>query len=184
MIKTDAHFSNDRQHRYWLLRIWDDTLPLGCSIGINPSTADETINDPTVRKDMGFLTRFGFGGLLKLNVGAYRATDPRHWRAALDPIGPLNKPSHLLKYLDEFKPGLIIAAWGKNGNYARPHCKALRDQIGQRLMCLGINPDGTPKHTLMLPYTTPLQAFHDHYDGQNECVTCDRWAGKVGALHG
>ena len=71
--KTDALLSDDRQYRFWLLRIWDDCLPVQCSCGINPSTADERDNDPTIRKDIGFASRSGFGGILKVNVCAYRA---------------------------------------------------------------------------------------------------------------
>jgi hypothetical protein len=179
-MKTDALLSGDRKYRYWLTRIWDESKPMGCVIGVNPSKADEKEDDPTIRKDIGFLTRFGFGGLLKLNVGAYRSTDPRNWRKALDPIGdPLNSARTLAEYVGKFGVKLTIAAWGKNGNYFLGRCNAIRREI-PGLMCLGTNPDGTPRHTLMLAYSTPLQSFHDHGEGQNECTACDRWAGRVG----
>lgn len=176
---TEAFLSDDRQYRYWLRRIWDPEKPLGCSIGINPSTADETADDPTIRKDIGFFKRLGLGGLLKLNVGSFRSTNPVAWRHAPDRTGPLGTPEHLRQYVEHFQPVLVVAAWGKNGNYASLACAAIQDAL-HPLMCFGTNPDGTPRHTLMLPYTTALRAFHEHYEGQNECTTCDRWAGKVG----
>jgi hypothetical protein len=99
---SEAYLSDDRRYRYWLLRIWDDALPVMANIGANPSTADETVNDPTIRKDIGFATRLGFGGLLKLNVGGFRATKPKDWYNAADPFGPENSIAHLLEYLATF----------------------------------------------------------------------------------
>lgn len=157
-MRTEAYFSPDRIYRYWLLRVWDERLPLVASIGVNPSTADERLNDPTIRKDIGFASRLGFGGLLKLNVGAYRATDPRKWRKAADPIGDLNSARHLAEYIDQFNVGTAIAAWGKNGNYFIGRCEAIAREIPD-LYCFGRNDDGSPRHTLMLPYSTPLEKF-------------------------
>lgn len=154
-MRTEAYLSEDRQYRYWLLRVWDDNLPLLCTISINPSTADETENDATIRKDIGFATRLGFGGVLKLNVGAYRATDPKKWRIAADPFGPENTIEHLRQYVEKFHPTKIVAAWGKNGNYAKERCAEIV-QAFPELWCWGKNNDGTPVHPLMLAYTTPL----------------------------
>lgn len=86
-MQTKAYLSECRQYRYWLTRIWNHALPMLAVIGVNPSTADEVENDPTIRKCMGFAERLGFGGLLMINVAAYRATDPKKCRDAADPIG-------------------------------------------------------------------------------------------------
>lgn len=157
-IKTDAYFSPDRKHRYWLLRVWDESLPIVANIGVNPSTADEKENDPTIRKDIGFAERLGYGGLLKLNVGALRATDPRKWRKGWDRIGTENTADHLVAYAQHFGAEKTIAAWGKNGNYAIGQCEAIRRAFPE-LWCFGRNPDGSPRHTLMLPYSTALELF-------------------------
>jgi hypothetical protein len=156
-MKSDAKLSEDRRFRYWLTRVWDDTLPMMCVIGLNPSTADEHADDPTIRKCIGFARRLGFGGLLMLNVGAYRSTSPKTWRNAIDPFGPENSVAHLWSYIIEFNATQIIAAWGKNGNYVTGRCA----QIAQlpNLYCFGRNPDGTPRHPLMLPYSTKLEAL-------------------------
>lgn len=156
--RTNAYFSPDRKYRYWLTRIWDESLPLLCVIGVNPSTADETVNDPTIRKDIGFATRLGYGGILKLNVGAYRSTDPQKWRKAFDPFGPENSATHLLDYARKFGVSTVIAAWGRNGRYFSGRCAAIARTF-ENLQCFGRNPDGTPRHTLMLPYTTKLEPF-------------------------
>lgn len=157
-MRSEAYFSADRRYRYWLLRVWDDSLPIMANIGVNPSTADEVKNDSTVRKDIGFATRLGFGGLLKLNVGAFRSTDPKRWRKAFDPIGAENSAVHLWKYLGQFGVTQTVAAWGKNGNYFTGRCEAIRREIPD-LWCFGKNSDGTPRHTLMLPYSTLLEPF-------------------------
>jgi hypothetical protein len=157
-MKTEAFLSEDRRYRYWLLRVWDDSLPICGSIGVNPSTADERENDPTIRKDIGFAERLSFGGLLKLNVGAGRSTDPKKWRKMADPIGPWNSALHLRGYVDSFKPTQLIAAWGRNGNYFIGQCNAIKREFPE-LWCFGKNPDGSPRHTLMLPYSTPLESF-------------------------
>jgi hypothetical protein len=155
---SDAYISKDGKYRYWLVRVWDPRLPLLAIIGVNPSKADWKKDDPTIRKDIGFATRNGFGGLLKLNVAAVRETDPRKARKAIDPIGPENSVQHLLQYIQHFKPAKVIAAWGKNGNYFVGRCEAIMREIPD-LYCFGRNGDGTPRHPLMLPYSTPVESF-------------------------
>jgi hypothetical protein len=155
-LRTDAYFSPDRKNRYWLLRIWDDSLPINCSCGVNPSTADEKENDPTIRKDIGFSGRQGFGGLLKVNVSAYRSTDPRGMRSK--PIGDENTPAHLRQYFNQFNAKQFTAAWGRNGRYLEHHVLAILSEFPDAV-CFGRNPDGTPRHTLMLPYSTPLERY-------------------------
>jgi hypothetical protein len=158
-VRTEAYFSEDRKHRYWLLRVWDESLPLLCVVGINPSTADERENDPTIRRCIGFAKRLGYGGLLMLNVGAYRSTDPRGWRKAADPYGPENTVQHLKDYVSIFGATCVVAAWGKNGQYAVQRCAEIASEMQPMLWCWGKNGDGTPRHPLMLPYSTPLEAF-------------------------
>ena len=173
-MRTAAKLSEDRRYRYWLTRIWNDSLPMMCVIGLNPSTADETSDDPTIRKCKGFADRLGFGGLLMLNVGAYRATDPREWLKAADPFGPENTPDHIREYIAQNSicsfPGktppkgvaLIVAAWGRNCAKYRAMERALRIRdaiLGMK--CWGRNADHTPRHPLMLPYTTLLEDFDE-----------------------
>lgn len=158
ILRSRALLSPDAKYRYWLLRVWDDTLPVMANIGANPSTADAMLDDPTIRKDMGFAERNGFGGLLKLNVGAYRATDPRKWHAAADPYGPDNTLDNFATWMAEFDAKAMVAAWGKCiGKFAH-RGDAIRDRF-PNLMCFGTLADGTPRHTLMLSYATQLQPW-------------------------
>lgn len=165
-MRSEAYISEDGKYRYWLLRVFDPRLPILCIIGVNPSTADARKDDQTIRKDIGFAARLGYGGLLKLNVGAGRSTDPRKWRKMADPIGPENSVQHLIGYIKQFKATKVVAAWGKNGNYFIGCCEAIVREIPD-LFCFGYNTDGSPRHPLMLPYSTPLEKFEMRGGGGN-----------------
>lgn len=157
-MRTEAYISSDRLYRYWLLRVWEPSRPLLGIIGTNPSTADERDDDHTIRKEIGFAKRWYYGGLLKLNVGAYRETDPRKWRRAVDPFGPENSAAHLAGYIKKFGAGLVVAAWGRDGASFAGRCDSIASEIPD-LFCLGRNNDGSPKHPARLPYSTPLEKW-------------------------
>ena len=166
-MRTDAAISECGKFRWWLIRVWDESLPMLCVIGVNPSTADAKEDDPTIRKCIGFGKRLGFGGLLMLNVGAFRSTDPRKWAAAQDSFGPANTVQHLKGYISEFGAIQVVAAWGKNGSYCPARCAEIIREMQPMLWCWGKNSDGTPRHPLMLPYTTqlePLESVVEHSD--------------------
>lgn len=151
---TGALFSPCRTWRYRLWRLWDDEIPPLNVIGLNPSTADETQDDPTVRRCLDFARRLGHGGLVMTNLFAYRATDPRALRAQLDPIGPDND-DELLNAAQT--AGAVIAAWGRHGALRARGQRVLRllcREHGHTVLCLGENYDGSPKHPLYLAAST------------------------------
>lgn len=152
-MKTTATLSEDRIYRYTLTREWDEALPTVAFIGLNPSTADENIDDPTIRRCIGFAKRWGYGRLLMLNLFAYRATKPSDLWAVHKTrrdlaVGELNHPKHLHEYLNQFNATLVIAAWGK----CPVDQAACFLHVSQNLCfeCLGKNIDGTPKHPLYI----------------------------------
>lgn len=144
-----ALFSPDRQHRYKLWRIWDKDEGMCAFIGLNPSTADEIENDPTVRRCMTYARDWGFGGLMMLNIFAFRATDPKVMKAAVDPVGPAND-KHLLAEARWCQQ--VVAGWGTHGAFRDRHDRVLRllDHSEVDLHCLGKTKDGYPKHPLYL----------------------------------
>jgi hypothetical protein len=108
---TGAVLSPDRVYRYALWRVWDASKPIVLFVGFNPSTADEHVDDPTIRRCIGFAKSWGYGGLVMANVYAYRATDPREV-IALErdvAVGPNNDET--LRTLAE-DCDLVVAAWG------------------------------------------------------------------------
>lgn len=138
-----AELSPCRRYRYALWRTWDETLPRVMFIGLNPSTADETADDPTLRRTMDFARRWGFGGVGNGNLFAWRATDPRAMMAAADPVGPDN--DRWLRRLAA-DAGLVVAAWGNHGVF-QGRSAAVRDLLPV-LHCLKLNASGEPAHPL------------------------------------
>jgi hypothetical protein len=145
--------------RYRLERELGYSGPTVAILGVNPSTADATINDQTIRKDIGFGERLGWGRIIKGNEFAFRSTDVKGLRTARDPIGPEND-AHLDQIMRD--ADLVIAAWGplaKLPAALRGRWKdvvRMADRVGRKLHCFGVADDGQPRHTLMLSYATPL----------------------------
>jgi hypothetical protein len=147
-MKTDAKFSECRKYRYALWRTWDESKSRAMFIGLNPSTADETVDDPTIRRCINFAKEWGYGGLCMANIFAYRSTDPSEMLLAQDPVGPEN--NNWLKNLAK-DAGIIVAAWGNNGSYLGRSKEILA--MFPNLMCLKLNQSGEPAHPLYQPGT-------------------------------
>jgi len=153
-----ATFSSCRTFRYSLSRIWKPRLSKVMFVGLNPSTADENEDDPTVRRCIGFARKWNCGGLILVNLFAYRSTDPAGLLQAADPIGPAND-RYILKSASA--AGRIVLAWGTRGGLLE------RDEHILSLLptahCLGITKDGCPKHPLYLAGNTRLRPYRAVY---------------------
>jgi len=132
--------------------------PAAVFLMANPSTADAENDDATIRKCVGFAKRWDCGRLVVVNVMAGRSTDPAGLLAMDDPFGPENDAYLKAALADNQK---IICAWGNaivpklRGNIKR----ALASVSGATLYCLGRCKDGSPRHPLMLAYSTPLEIY-------------------------
>ena len=160
-LKTGAILSPCGQYRYHLWRVWDDCLPVMCFVMQNPSTADATEDDPTIRKCIHFSKREGFGGISVRNVFALRATDERELLTHPDPVGPENE-EHLLAARQVSLMTRLVVAWGERlggKRLAHHYTNAAVILQGQKPYCLGINKSGEPKHPLFLRNDTPLVPF-------------------------
>lgn len=153
MLRSAA-FSRCRTFRYSLSRVWNATRPNVMFIGLNPSTADEQEDDPTVRRCVGFARKWNYGGLILVNLFAYRSTDPTGLLDADDPIGPGND-KHILASARLAER--IVLGWGNKGSWRD------RDQHVLSLLpaanCLGITKEGHPKHPLYLARSTRVRPF-------------------------
>ena len=146
-----AEVSDDEQYRYTLGRRWG-VGPAATFIMLNPSTADASQDDPTIRRCIGFAKAFGCDALHVANLYAYRATKPADlWKAA-DPVGPENDETLRSAFRAAFREGgPVIAAWGANANPLRAEFAAvLARAAGVALMALGVTKDGAPRHPLYL----------------------------------
>lgn len=144
-IARSATLSKCGQYRYTLERVWADNLPSVLFICLNPSTADEHVDDPTVRRCIGFARNLGFGSIMMTNLFAFRSTDPRGLLTATDPIGPENDA-----WLDRIheQTDLAISAWGTKGCLLNRH-RAVAARFPD-LQCLGITKAGHPRHPLYI----------------------------------
>lgn len=145
---TATVFSHDRAHRYTLWREWIGGRGYAQFIGLNPSTADEVQDDPTIRRCIAFAKAWGYSALCMTNAFAYRATDPAVMKQQADPVGPDND-YWLIKVANDAE--IVIAAWGVHGAYLQRD-RQVRQLIeaDNLLHCLGTTKDGHPKHPLYL----------------------------------
>ena len=142
-MKNTAKLSGCRNYRYALWRTWDSSKPLVMFVGLNPSTADETTDDPTLTRCINFAKSWGYGGVCMANLFAFRATEPSDMKASDDPIGAEN--NKWLKKLAK-DAALVVAAWGNDGSYL-----GRSEQVKELLPilhCLRINKSGEPAHPL------------------------------------
>lgn len=152
-MNKGAQFSNDRIYRYALWRTWSPGDGHVLFIGLNPSTADETEDDPTIRRCIGFAKSLGYGGMYMVNLFAYRATNPKALMKAKSPIG-LENDHYLRMYFDPI--GFNIACWGIWGVYLG-RGRQVRDILGDDcLHCFGLTKNGEPRHPLYLPKKAEL----------------------------
>lgn len=114
-------------------------------IGLNPSTADEVEDDPTLIRCINFAKSWGYGGVCMTNLFAYRATDPNDMKAAADPVGASNN-RWLTRLAKE--AGIVVAAWGNDGSYLN-RASQIKNKI-PNLYCLKMNKSGEPAHPLYL----------------------------------
>ncbi len=144
-LKTDAELSNCRNYRFALWRTWDETKPFAMIIGLNPSTADEVKNDPTIIRCINFAKSWGYGGICMANLFAYRATNPNEMKLQSDPVG-VDNDDWLVKLAKD--AGIVIAAWGNNGSYLNRSNVVIK--MLPNLHYLKMNKSGEPAHPLYL----------------------------------
>lgn len=145
-------------YRYLLWREWNPNGRRVLFIMLNPSIADGTVDDPTLRRCIGFAQIMGFGSLAVTNLFGYRSTSPQALLTVADPVGTEND-THIVQA--SAQSATIIAAWGSHGRHLdrdRVVAELLNAQ-GYTLFCLGHNQNGSPKHPLYVRKDTQLQPF-------------------------
>ena len=145
LLYSDAHFSKDRIYRYALWRTWDESKPKVLFVGLNPSTADEVQDDPTIRRCIRYSKDWGYGGYIMGNIFAYRSTNPKKLLDIDDPIG--SKNDYWLKKLNK-EASLTIGAWGNHGKILDRGSQI--NQMFKTFHCLKITKEGFPSHPLYL----------------------------------
>ncbi len=143
LVNKNATFSDCRKYRYGLSRTWNGKKKTILFIGLNPSTANEKIDDPTIRRCINYAQNWGYGSLLMVNLFAYRATIPSELKNVKNPIGNDND----LQIIElSKKADIAVAAWGNEGTLLNRDKEVKK--ILPNLMCLKINKSGQPSHPL------------------------------------
>ena len=143
LVNKNATFSDCRKYRYALSRTWNGKKKTILFIGLNPSTANEKIDDPTIRRCINYAQNWGYGSLLMVNLFAYRATMPSELKNVKNPIGNDND-LHIIELSK--KADIAVAAWGNEGTLLNRDKEVKK--ILPNLMCLKINKSGQPAHPL------------------------------------
>lgn len=151
--QSEAVYSPCERYRYLLTRVWDVTGPRALFVMLNPSTATEVQNDPTVERCERRARTLGFGAFRVVNIFAFRATDPKVMRSETDPIGPGNDAA-ILSSATDWNPDRVVCAWGAHGAHlARGQAvEQLLRGIDRPLWHLGLTAAGHPKHPLYIGY--------------------------------
>lgn len=148
-----AYISRCKKYRYGLWRQWDDTKRSIAFFMLNPSTADDNLDDPTVRRCIDFANRWGYGGIYVVNLSPYRSTDPKKLNEVVLPEVIIENNVKHIKSL-ESAVDKYVCAWGSNKvpdkvkESVTPILSVL--QTKGKLFKLGLNKNGTPKHPLYL----------------------------------
>lgn len=160
---SGAAFSADRKYRYCLHRIWDADRPRVMFIGLNPSTAAENKNDPTIRRVIRFARDWGYGGVYMMNLFALVSPYPVDLLVSPDPVGEndiwLRRHKELV--------GEVVFAWGSFSEGAARALVVIDMFPGAK--CLQMNKNGAPRHPLYVPANQPPVPF-DYATARTELV--------------
>lgn len=148
---STAVYSDCEHYRYTLTRIWEPAAGKISFVMLNPSTATEVQNDPTVERCERRARALGYGSFQVCNIFAWRDTDPFAMRKAADPIGPANDQAitETCHWADK-----VVCAWGTHGAHLERGrtVEHLMRKTGKPLYHLGLSKAGHPKHPLYIAY--------------------------------
>ena len=156
--KSVASYSPCKTYRYSLTRTWSSGNPKLLYLLLNPSTATETKNDPTVVRCQIRAYKLGYQSFRVCNLFAFRSTSPSTLKDCVDPIGPLNDQviKRSITWADK-----IICAWGANGALLDrdTEIKSVLKKMGKEYLHLGLTKDNHPMHPLYVPYSRKIVSY-------------------------
>tara|TARA_E500000178_G_C16409447_1_gene482323 strand:+ start:40 stop:522 length:483 start_codon:yes stop_codon:yes gene_type:complete len=150
-MKKHAKISPDGKYRYNLSRIWDEEKPKILFIMLNPATADDTVDDPTIRRVINYAKDWGYGGVFVGNLYAFRSKSPKDLRNIDNPMGENNiqEVYSLLELVEK-----VIYAWGNK----KKEPSWLRERVDTPY-CIDVGINGIPKHPLRLKLTLKCRLY-------------------------
>lgn len=163
-VLAGCELSDDEVYRYTLYRVWDKNKPVVIWVMLNPSTADGTTDDQTIRRCMDFARRWGGGGIHVINCYALRSTDPKALKVnrtvVTRAIGPENR-RHIYEALLHAKENdlKVVCGWGTSIRGCGSVIVATAKNLGIDLWCLGKTSFGEPRHPLYVMAKTKLEKY-------------------------
>lgn len=150
-VRSEAVYSDCEGYRYALTRTWERMLPRVTWIMLNPSTADERRNDPTIERCQRRSVAEGYGAMRIANLFAWRATDPTALKRADAPEGPDNTLA--LRQAVDWADAVVLG-WGVYGAHrgAGPALLAALARRRKPVLALGLTAAGHPRHPLYVGY--------------------------------
>ena len=163
--RSVCEFSPCRAYRYYLERTWDDSRRSLAYLMLNPSTATETRNDPTVERCQRRAASLGYGKLIVVNLFALRSTDPGALYTHPNPVSEASNPTAndaaIIRAATE--SDVLACAWGSHGKFGERAAAVLSlfgpDIRATKMKCLGVTKDGLPRHPLYVAYSQDLVPF-------------------------
>lgn len=157
VTRAGARLSACGAYRYELTREWGRPM-FGIGgrclfVMLNPSTADGSEDDPTIRRCLGFAAQWDFDSLEVVNLFALRATDPAELYKHPDPVGPENDAAILAAAA---RANQIVVAWGGHGAHLDRAAAVARLLASYRLLALRTTREGHPGHPLYVPASAGL----------------------------
>lgn len=152
--KSGAEFSQCRSYRYALWRIWDESKPLVMFVGLNPSTANESSDDPTIKRVVAIAQNLGFGGVYMMNCFPFVSTDPAK---LYDCSGWVTNEEWLKTVAAKCKE--VVFAWGNFDVDQKLGVDYLLTRMFPDAKALHINKNGSPKHPLYCRKDTTIVKF-------------------------
>ncbi len=144
-VKSIAKYSDCEKYRYILTRTWNDKEKRVMFIGLNPSTANEIKNDPTVTRMINFSKKWGFGSITVCNLFAFRSTFPKYMKEEKDPIG-IQNDELIKKELNNVE--LVVVAWGNHGKHKDRSAEV--SKYLKEFHHFGFTKQNEPRHVLYL----------------------------------
>lgn len=161
MVEGSAVFSRDQRYRYRLDRWWGDG-PRVAWVMLNPSTADDVQDDPTIRRCIGFSRDWGYDGLTVVNLWPFCAASPRDLKAWLrtDPQTPAHLSNLNIRRRVASEAPFVLAAWGAQAGMEGTAALDYMLVHGLDVRHLGLTRDGAPRHPLYVPAITAPERFN------------------------
>lgn len=153
LMEAGAELSPCRRYRYTLTRRWDARLPNLLYVLLNPSRGDELLDDATITRCIERARRLGYGGMMIVNLFAWRAEQPIELRRIEDPVGPGNDAA-ILRAAQACDA--VICGWGAHADAVQPgrarQVLLVLASLGLQPQALAVNKDGSPQHPLYVDY--------------------------------